>query len=235
MSNLQKVGGVAALIEAATFIIGFVILVALLGAATDYGTLDITPVENVEFLVDNEAVLYVWYFIIYVVFGIVLVPLVLSLLERTKADATFISRTAAALGIIWAGLVIASGMVANVGAGVVVELYGDDPELAGTVWLSLHFVVDGLGGGNEVVGGLWAVLVSVAALRTGALPNPLNYLGLVAGAAGVLTVIPAAAEALGAVFGLGLIAWFVWLGVVMLRTSEDAIAPGQHVPATQNA
>lgn len=235
MSNLQKVGGVAALIGAATFILGFVILVTLLGAATDYGTLDITPVENVEFLVDNEAVLYIWYFIIYVVFGIVLVPLVLSLLERLRADATFISRTAAALGIIWAGLVIASGMIANVGAGVVVELYGDDPELAGTVWLSLHFVVDGLGGGNEVVGGLWVVLVSVAARRTGALPNPLNYLGLVAGAAGILTVIPAAAEVFGAVFGLGLIVWFVWLGVVMLRTSEDAGVPGVRVPTTQSA
>ncbi len=41
--------------------------------------------------------------------------------------------------------------------------------------------------------------------------------------AGLLTVIPVL-EVLGAVFGLGLIVWFVWLGVVMLRSSPSATA-----------
>ena len=61
---------------------------------------------------------------------------------------------------------------------------------------------DGLGGGNEIVGGLWVLLVSWAALRAGGLPRALNYLGLVIGVAGILTVVPALGE-LGAIFGLG--------------------------------
>ena len=57
----------------------------------------------------------------------------------------------------------------------------------------------------------------------------LNYLGAVAGVAGLLTVIPVlevhgAVEVLGAVFGLALIVWFVWLGIVMLRSSPSAAA-----------
>ena len=60
---------------------------------------------------------------------------------------------------------------------------------------------------------------SWAALRAGGLPRALNYLGMVLGASGLLTVVPVL-EVLGAVFGLGLIVWFAWLGIVMLRGSR---------------
>lgn len=83
-------------------------------------------------------------------------------------------------------------------------------------------MVEGLGGGNEIVGGLWVLLVSSAALRAGGLPRALNYLGVVIGVAGLLTVVPALGELGGAIFGLGSIAWFVWLGIVMLRESSSA-------------
>lgn|GEM_PF-1982155 len=55
-------------------------------------------------------------------------------------------------------------------------------------------------------------------MRAGGLPRALNYLGVVIGVAGILTVVPAL-EVLGAVFGLGLIVWFVWLGIVVLRAA----------------
>ena len=71
-------------------------------------------------------------------------------------------------------------------------------------------VVNGLGGGNEVVGGMWLFLVSVAALRTNGLPRLLGYFGMIVSVAGLLTTIPPLKD-LGAVFGLGLIAWFAWL------------------------
>jgi hypothetical protein len=74
-----------------------------------------------------------------------------------------------------------------------------------------------LGGAVELPGGLWLLLVSWAAWRGGELPKGLNYLGLLVGAAGVLTAVPTLGE-LGAVFGLGSIVWFLWLGIVLLRT-----------------
>lgn len=215
LNDVQRIGGIAALIEAATFIVGFVLLLTVLEPA-DYGATNVDPQEHAAFLVDNQAVMYAWNLIIYVIFGIFLVVLSLALHERLKAAAPAIAQAATAFGLIWAGLVIASGMVANVGAGVVVDLYGQDPAQAGSVWLTLDFVVNGLGGGNEIVGGLWVLLVSWAAMRQVGLPPALNYLGMVAGVAGLVTAIPAL-EVLGAVFGLGLIVWFVWLGIVMLR------------------
>ena len=221
MNDLQKIGGIAALVEAATFVVGFVVLLTLLGPV--YAAENVDPGEAVAFLADNRAIVHIWNLIIFVIFGIFLVVLSLALYERLKAGSTAMMQTATAFGIIWAGLVIASGMVANIGLGTVIDLYGKDPAQAATVWLTLDSVGNGLGGGNEIVGGLWVLLISWAALRARGLPKVLNYLGVVIGVAGLITVVPAL-EVVGAVFGFGLIAWFIWLGIFMLRNNSSAAA-----------
>jgi hypothetical protein len=128
-----------------------------------------------------------------------------------------LAQVATAVGLIWAGLVVASGLLIINDLGVVAELYGQDPAQAATVYMALSAVESGLGGAVELPGGLWLLLVSWAAWRGGELPKGLNYLGLLVGAAGVLTAVPTLGE-LGAVFGLGSIVWFLWLGIVLLRT-----------------
>jgi Domain of unknown function (DUF4386) len=223
MKDLQKMGGVAALLEAATFVVGFALYFTLLASA-NYGSLAIDPLENVAFLVENQAMMYAWNLIIYVAFGVFLVVLAQALYERLKVGSPALAQIATAFGLIWAGLVIASGMVANIGASTIVSLYEKDPAQAASVWLTLQFVVNGLGGGNEIVGGLWVLLISWAALRMGGLPRALNYLGVVVSVAGLLTVIPVLGD-LGAIFGLGTIVWFAWLGIVMLRGSPGMTQP----------
>ncbi len=220
MKGLQKIGGIAALIDAATFLIAIALMVTVVVPA-GYGSPEADPVQNAAFLVENQAIMYLCNLIGYVVFGTFLVVLALALYERLKGGSPAMAQVATAFGLIWAGLMFASGMVANIGAGEVIDIYGRDPVQAGTVWLSLNFVVDGLGGGNEIVGGLWVLLLSWAALRSGALPKALNYFGLLVSAAGLVTVIPALGD-VGAVFGLGSILWFVWVGIVLLRKNSTA-------------
>ena len=218
MKGLQKIGGIAALIDATTFLIAIALMVTVVAPA-GYGSPEADPVRNAAFLVENQAIMYLWNMIGYVVFGTFLVILALALYERLKDGSPAMAQVATAFGLIWAGLMFASGMVANIGAGEVIDIYSRDPVQAGTVWLSLNFVVDGLGGGNEIVGGLWVLLLSWAALRSGALPKALNYFGLLVSAAGLVTVIPALGD-VGAVFGLGSILWFVWVGIVLLRKNS---------------
>ena len=50
---------------------------------------------------------------------------------------------------------------------------------AHSFWLAVNVLVSGLGGGNEIAGGLWVLLASWAAMSAQALPKALNYLGLV--------------------------------------------------------
>ncbi len=218
MRQLQKAGGISALYEAAAYVAGMVVYLVVL----DYpNVVDIA--QKMNMLIEYETILYVMNLLIYVVFGAALVVLSLALHDRLKAGSPALSQVATVFGLIWAVLVIAAGMIANIGTGVVVDLYAQNPAQAETVWLAVEVVYDGLGGGNEIVGGLWTLLVSWAALRTGALPRLLNYLGIVVGAAGVISAAPALAEIGGIVFGLGQIVWFVWLGIVLLRGDQRTV------------
>jgi hypothetical protein len=89
--------------------------------------------------------------------------------------------------------------------------------------LSMLYVPEALVGRVEVVGGIWILLVTWAALLAGRHPRALNYFGVAVGVAGVLTVVPAL-EVLGIGFRLGEIAWVVWLGIVWFRGSRSAAA-----------
>ena len=98
-----------------------------------------------------------------------------------------------------------------------------DPSHAATVWLAISSMLEESVGRIEIVGGIWILLVTWGALLAGRLPRALNYLGVVVGVAGVLTVVPAL-EVLGIGFRLGEIVWYVWLGIVWVRGSRSAAA-----------
>ena len=216
INDLQKLGGISALIEAAIYVTGFALFLTVLDPSGYEG-----HVQRVAFLADNQVASYIANLLIYVVFGVVLVVLVLALHARLKNSSPAIMQTATAFGLIWAGLVIASGMIANIGNSTVVGLFSENQDQAVSLWLAIITVQEALGGGNEIVGGLWVLLLSWAALRAGKLPKVLNYLGVLVGLAGILTVVPAF-DVLMDVFGLGQIVWFAWLGIVMLRENPSA-------------
>jgi hypothetical protein len=217
MIKLRKMGGIAALYLAAAYVVGMVGFLLVVDVS---GVVD--PVKKVALMMDNQAFLYIMHLLIYVVWAVFLVVLALALYERLKAGSPAIVQTATVFGMIWATVIIASGMIHNIGMLNVVDLYSKDPAQAATVWLAIDSVFAGLGGSNEVLGGIWILLISWAALRTRGLPRVLNYLGVAIGAAGIISVVPALAELFIYIYALGQIVWFVWLGVVMLRGKTSA-------------
>jgi hypothetical protein len=218
-SPLQKWGGYAALFEALAYIIGFV---GFIGIVNVGGIVD--PLEKVAAIVANQGVLTALHLVVYVAWGAALVVLTLALHERLNGSKSAVARTATAFGIIWSLLVIASGMIYNVGMETVATLNASDPAQAATVWMAIESVFRGLGGGVEVVGGIWVILLSVVGLRSGTFARALHYLGFVVGVAGVVSVVPAASEISASLFGLTQIVWFAWLGVAMLRQSVTVSA-----------
>ena len=220
MKNFQKIGGLAALYEAVALLIAMVGYLLVLDILSD-----VDPVEKVALLVDNQTFLYILNLMVYVIWGLVMVVLSLALYQRLKAGSPAMALTATVIGIIWATVLIAYGMISNYGMGIVVDLYSTDPAQAGTVWLAIESVAQGLGGASgEILGGPWVLLVSWAALRAGEFPKALNYLGLVLGVVGILSTIPALFLMLALVFGMGKIVWLIWLGIVMLRSNPSAAA-----------
>ena len=218
MKSLQKMGGFAALYLAVAYLTGIVLFLFVL----DYPSI-VEPAQKVALLIDKQIVIYITNLLMYVIFGVFLVVLTLALYERLNAASPAIVRTATVIGIIWAGALIASGMVANAGIAPVVALYGQDPTQPASTWLAIETVANGLGGANgEILGGLLTLLVSWAALQVNGLPKGLNYLGILVGVVGIISTVPGLSDLAG-LFGMSQILWFVWLGIVLLRSPSAAV------------
>lgn len=219
MKTLQKFGGFAALYLAVAYLIGIVLFFVVL----DYASMT-DPAQKVALLVEKQMVIFSTNLLMYVFFGVFLIVLSLALYDRLKSGAPAIMQVATAIGIIWAGSLIASGMVSNAGIAPVVALYAKDPAQAALTWQGIESVASGLGNGNgEILGGLLTLLVSLAALRAGGLPKGLNILGFLVGAVGIISIFPGLTDLTG-VFGLSQIIWFVWLGIVLLRSNPGKTA-----------
>jgi hypothetical protein len=220
-SRLARIGGAAALLAAGTFGYGIAMYATSLA---DYTDPDATAAESVDFLVGHQGQLLAWYIGIFIVFGAALVPLALALRQRLVDHAPVLANTATVFAAIWAALMYATGMVSNIGIEAVADLADTEPDRAASVWAAIDTVTDGLGGGNELVGGIWIGLISVAGFATARLPRWLNITGVVTAIAGLITVVPAF-EAVEMVFGLGSIVWFIGAGVTLLRRDDRAGAP----------
>ncbi len=208
----QKAGGAAALYLAAAYIAAmpYFLLVVDYPNAT-------TVADKVALILTNHSSMYAMYLVTYVVFGIALGVLGLALYDRLRPVAPFAARIATAVGVLWACMLVASGMVFNYGMTTVVTLAETDPTQAAAVWQAIEPIAQGLGGaGGELLGGLWVLLVSSIALRGGVLPKALGWLGVGIGVAGLASVVPPL-QPLSYAFGLLQIVWFIWLGVTMMR------------------
>jgi hypothetical protein len=214
--GLQRAAGIAGFVTAATYVVGLGLIGVYLAPQ---GYLDVqgSPEDSLAFLLDHQVMLYTWDLVLYLVGGIALVSLVLGVHSRLRTGAAALSQTASVVGHLWACLLLASGLIALVGQRAVVELAATDSAMAASTWSSVSVVQSALGGGIEIVGAVWVMLVSVAGIRSRILGYGLGALGIGIGVAGAWTIVPPAAEYAGALFGLGLIVRFVWMGVTLLR------------------
>jgi len=221
----SRSGAIGALVAAAAFVFGIALIVTRL---SDYIAEDATTAESVDFLIANQSTLFAWHLVIYLVFGVAIIPLARALHHRLAGVNRQLADIGAVFAYIWAGLMFATGMLSNIGITAVADLEETNRGAAESLWLSVITVEDGLGGGNELVGGTWILLVSLAAWGTSHLPRGLNLLGIVSAASALITLVPGLSD-VGIVFGLGSIAWFAWTGIELLRnpTVELVVEPAR--------
>jgi len=122
----QKVGGLAALYLAAAYLVAMPYFLLLV----KYPSV-VDPAKKVALLVRDHDSMRVMYLITYVVFGIVLAVLALALSARLKDGAPTLTLVATVAGLIWAFVLVASGMIFNAGAAAVVGLHAAHPAQAG--------------------------------------------------------------------------------------------------------
>lgn len=210
--SFQKIGGLSALICTLTYIIGFALLVTVL-APLGLGTNAIDATAVVAFIDAQPGLLIAWNTVIYIVNALALAVLVVALSVRQAAATPNLATLTRGFGWIWVTLILAAGMVGNVAVERAAHIFQTDPVQAAQVWQVLHAVELGLGGGNEIAGGVWILLVSLAGLMGRSLGKVTIALGLLTGAGGLVTLFPAVGDMAGAYFGLGAIVWFIAVGL----------------------
>ncbi len=215
MKNLQKMGGFAALLMAAAYVVMMLIFIVVL----QYQTIT-DPAQKIALVVDQPNMFFLTNIFGYVFFGVFLVVLCLALYDRLKENSTGLVSVALAVGIIWAGSLVASGMVANAAIAPTIALYTSDPALAANNWSLIETIAGGLGNANgEILGGVFTLLISWAALKSGKLPKALNVLGLLVGLVGIVSLAPMLNN-LAMLFGVLQIVWFAWLGIILLSQQK---------------
>jgi len=217
--NLQKAGGWAALICAITYIIGFVILISVL-ASFGYGTDEIDANAVVKYISENPHALIFFNTTIYILNAIALAILVLSLSEFIEINTPAIASLAKAFGIMWATLVLGAGMIGNVAAEAAYHQFSIDPVAAAETWKTMHKIEIGLGGGNEIAGGLWFACAGIGLLKQDSFNQFLSVCAIIVGVSGLLTVWPILGDIMGAVFGIGALLWFLMTAIFVFNQTH---------------
>lgn len=217
--RLPRAGALAALGQGAAFLVGMVMYVLMIAPWEGYRAPGSSAASNVALVAEHPVELQSWYAVIFIGFGLALVAGTVTLYGLLRDRAPSWARAQAALGTIWATLMFAVGMTAIASVDMIAGLADTSLDDAASTWLSLDLLLTGMGGGIELVGGLWVAAVSMGALRTGLLPRSINVLGLLVGVIGVLTTTLVLADELTAAFGVGVIAWYLASGIALLRRS----------------
>lgn len=209
----QNISSIIAFALASFYIIGFVFLVAFFQPIID-GSLEKT--ERIEFMLNHKSGFQLWYLCIYILFGLLLVPLSIAIHERFYKYK--LSQINTIFAFIWSGLLIASGFIFIVGLEKISFLDLDEHAKA-TVFTTIQIIQDALGGGVELIGGIWVFLIGFMAFKTKVFDKRFSLYSVVVGGIGILTIFPLFFDLAG-VFGVLQIFWFIWLGFLFWNKSK---------------
>lgn len=209
--TITRAGGIAAIGMALCYISMAVIFFGLLAVPQQADML-----ERLGYMQQQQLLITTGYGIGYLLFGVLLAILVLALQQVLDDGNCAIARLAGSFGLIWVMLMMASGMTALIGLDKMFRLLDAEPVQAIALYHSSSLITHALGGGIELVGGLWVLLLSIAGLQQQRFDKALHLLGLLVGSLGILTVLHTVPHLKDA-FGIIQLIWFILLGVALLR------------------
>lgn len=222
---MQKMGALAAFAEALIYVAGFVWFFAVLNPGDQT-----SPEQRLAHLIAQRDFYYAGYLVTGVVFSFLLIALVQALYQRLSPMAPQLMRYASVVGYLWAGIVLASSFIFLTSLGALAKYHETDAAQALTIYRAIAIQVEALGGGIELVGAVWLLLISYVGLRHRIFHPLMHGWGLLVGLSGLLTLFGGLSllatwsvfEVMAAIFGVGQILWFAALGLALWK---DAGAP----------
>ena len=214
---MAKAGGYAAIGMALCYISVAVIFFGLLAVPAGLDSLG-----RLQFYLQQEySLVAIGWGMGYLLFAVLLAILLQALQQALPAKHCAAAGLAERFGNVWLVLMMASGMVALISMDMTLRLLDSSTEQALALYNTGNLLKHALGGGIELVGGLWVLLLSIAGLQLQRFAKALHLLGLVVGSLGILTVLHTVPYLKDA-FGISQLIWFSWLGVILLRQHSNS-------------
>jgi len=211
----KKIGIVSSLYLAVSYIIGIVIFLFIL----KYQSIDDIS-QKFQLIIKKTNMIFLTNMLMYIFFGPFLISLIVVLNQYLHKDETFFVKLGSLIGIIWAGSLIASGMIANSGLLLVSSLYKVNPVQAEASWQIIDSIAMGIGNGNgEILGGIFTLCISISGLISKKLSYFTSYSGCIIGIIGMLSTIPVLIDLTG-LFGILQIVWFISLTMLFFRINS---------------
>ena len=207
MKTRLQLGGIAAVVCALCYIIGFTMILVVMP------DINIDGEQRLQAILSQPRLIQSWYFIIFVVFGMALLLLNRSLYRPAGEEVGQWQLIGALIGYVWAAYVFAIGFISVLTIEYLTHL---TPAETDETWPAILAIQTGLGDGVEWIGGIWMLVINISLYCQRSVPRSLSVAGAITGLIGMLTLYPPLAAAGGA-FGLLQIGWFCWLGRLLLK------------------
>jgi hypothetical protein len=165
--------------------------------------------EQLTIISNNSVLVHITTLHIYVIFSFGIILLATYLYLKLKNQQPVLSLLSLITGVIWATILIASGFISM--AITTLLMSGTAASELTSAWQAINIVSDALGGGNELMGGVFTGLVSLAMYKARFSGMATSILGALVFIGGTISVLPHLADIGIGIFVISQILWFFTL------------------------
>lgn len=162
--------------------------------------------EQLTIISNNPVLVHITTLHIYILFSFGIILLATYVYFKLKEHQPILGLLSLIAGVIWATILIASGFI-SMGITTLLMSGTAASELVST-WQAIDIVSNALGGGNELMGGVFTGLVSLAMYKARSSAIATSILGALVFIGGILSALPYLTDIGIGVFVISQILWF---------------------------
>jgi hypothetical protein len=204
MTLFKKLAAVSAVYGGLSYIGGIFVYLQLL--KYDNAT---SASEQLTIISNNSVLVHITTLHIYVIFSFGIILLATYLYLKLKNRQLVLSLLSLVTGVIWATILIASGFISM--AVTTLLMNGTAASELTSAWQTINIISDALGGGNELMGGVFTGLLSLAMYKARFSGMATSILGALVFIGGTISALPYLADIGIGIFVISQILWFFTL------------------------
>lgn len=201
MTSFKKLAVISAVYSGLSYIGGIFVYLQLL--KYDSAT---SASEQLNIISSNPILVHITTLHIYVIFSFGIILLATYLYLKLKNEQPILGLLSLITGVLWATILIASGFISMAVTTLLMD--GTATSDLAVAWQTIDIISNALGGGNELIGGVFTGLLSLAMYKARYSGVVTSILGALVFIGGTISALPYLADIGIGIFVISQILWF---------------------------